>query len=979
MKLSVFGQAIPAALPFPEMTDHDSVPRRFRQLADLLPDHPAVGDEADVLTYGELDRMSDSIARFLQDRLGVVAEPVLLYMPNTCVASAGMLGILKAGKFYVAVDPAMDTGAFKHIWRDSRARMVLTMTVLEGKARELVGDNAAIASLDNVPVSAGEIVIDVGCRSLAAIYYTSGSTGQPKGVLADHAMLLYRGWQFCQEEGMRPSDRVLNLFSNAFALSATLFWGALLNGATVYLRTPGEGQPRRIFDWLWEYAITVAYLTPALARSLADAPLRRSAPESVRWIALGGQSVSSKEAALVRAQFPTSAVFINRLGSSEAALIARHVIQVADLQDDAGPVPVGKGAANLELTIMNEECMALPPGIAGQIAVRSRYVSPGYWRDPELTAARFLPDPEGGDRRIFLTGDLGRMTPDGLLEYLGRQDLMVKIRGYRVEPEAIERAMLAHPAIRDCVVAARTMRSGEPRLIAYLLANDGSRASAGELRAFLAMSLPDYMIPARYVHLERMPLTASGKVDRKALPPPGTSRPDLGTPFVAPRTESERQIADIWAELLELDEVGVDDDFFDLGGDSITALRAALAIEKRCGRSLPANYFHNPTIAMLDRTWAGAAPIPAAPRLRSPASADNPRPGRVDRLLHGHIVADAPAALRLAARQVTLHLSYHQGCRWLALWCRQPVVQDRLFRRESELLNRLCMALGIPAPSRRQRQVFLFGNILWALLRQSCAVESLSSETILSRMASGRHRFWRDMASLSERKDVPGRCALIAFDGLEHMRQARQKGRGVVLVTYHSPAMMLATALLNRHAEGEPILVLSQIKAGRLALRAQAESWSAGAQGEDAKVVSRARKSAWPAALGIEGLRVLRAGGIVQVANEAGYDTAGTLPRAIGGRIYRLNPGFAELDLATGAIVLPMYSSYDLSGAIRVTLLPPFEIASGPAAASERTADMVDQYARFAETAWRSAPTSLTWQVIGRYFIQPAAASGGER
>jgi lauroyl/myristoyl acyltransferase len=191
--------------------------------------------------------------------------------------------------------------------------------------------------------------------------------------------------------------------------------------------------------------------------------------------------------------------------------------------------------------------------------------------------------------------------------------------------------------------------------------------------------------------------------------------------------------------------------------------------------------------------------------------------------------------------------------------------------------------------------------------------------------------------------------------------------------------MMLATALLNRHAEGEPILVLSQIKAGRLALRAQAESWTAGAQGEDAKVVYRARKSAWSAALGMEGLRVLRAGGIVQVANEAGYDTAGTLPRAIGGRIYRLNPGFAELALATGAIVLPMYSSYDLSGAIRVTLLPPFEIASGPAAASERTADMVDQYARFAETAWRSAPTSLTWQVIGRYFIQPAAASGGER
>jgi amino acid adenylation domain-containing protein len=964
--------------PFAWSWLEESIPRCFTRQVALHPRAVAVRVGDATLSYAQLGRRSERLAACLLQRLGHGAEPVAIVTGDDVNAVVAMMGILTAGKFFVAINPASSQLEMQAILGDAGARAIVTDRDGAAAASLSVADppGLQVFCLDELDVDRDEPLpaIPMTAATYAQIAYTSGSTGAPKGILKTHRALLHQSMTHINGYFITPADRMMAPAPLIFGASLGIVFSALLGGATllpIRLKSQTAAQLR---DWLRDEQVTVYHSVASFFRQFAATLDAAESFPHLRIIKLGGETIQPEDIRLYRQNFADQCVLRVGLASTEAGNYCWHFIG-KETRLDGPTVPVGHPLVGTEILLLDEQQEPVAPGEVGEMAVRSAFLASGYWRNPELTQSRFLPDPVDSQKHIYLTGDLGRWRDDGLLEHLGRADQMVKIRGNRVEIGAVEAALLALPAINAAAVVAVEGAGGVKRLVAYVAPAATGRLTTAELRNHLQASLPDYMIPARHVWIEKMPLLPSGKIDRTGLAPPGTARPDLSTPFVAPRSEQEQHIADIWAELLELDEVGVEDNFFELGGDSITALRAALEIEKLCGRPLPANYFHNPTIAALARALAGGAVTLAAPRLRSPTGAANPWPARVNRLLRGRITADA--ALRLAVQQAVLHMSYPQGMQWLAFWCRQPVVQNRLYCRESDLLRRLKEALGMPTLSRQQRQVFLLGNAAWALLRQSFPVETLSSETLLARLAASRQRFWRSLAALAEQDDAPGRRALIAFDGREHMQQARRAGRGVVLVTYHTPATLLTTALLNRHVQGGPILTLSQITAGRLVQRAQADSWPAGAKGRDPNAVFNARRSAWSAALGMEGLRILRAGGMVQVANEAGYGTAGALPRAIGGRVYRLNPGFAELALATGAAVLPVYSSYDLSGAIRVTFLPPLEVAPDLAATGERVADLVDQYARFVEAAWRAAPASLTWQVISRYFEQPAAGREG--
>lgn len=938
---------------------------RFRYVAACLPDHPAVVDETGPTTYAALDAASQRLAAHLAAHWGTDSEPVALLLPNSALLVQGMLGVLSAGKFFVSLDPATETGALRTLLQLSSARILLTTSELVAVAKGVAVSDTQIVALDALP-PAPDIsppALTISPQANASINFTSGSTGAPKGIIWYHGAWSYRALQALRYDQITPDDHVSQLFSPAFVVCSSIVFLTLLNGATLYpsRATTSVG----LFDWLHDQAITVFLAPVGLLRDQLSANQRLRRVPTVRTVILGGQQILYRDLVGLPELVAPDCEIVNRLSMSEFHLVTRYVIAKQHIRPVADPIPVGYPVVDSEVLLWDENGQPVAAGESGQIVVRSNYLTPGYWQNPELTAASFPPDPAGSDRRIFLTGDRGRMLPDGCLEFLGRQDLMVKIRGYRVEPEAIERVLLSHPAIRDGAVAALPQPSGELHLIAYLVCHGSDGPSDSQLRAFLSASLPAYMLPARFVTLENLPRNVNGKLDRHALPPPGATRPALDTPFVAPRGDLERQLADIWAELLELDAVGVEDSFFELGGDSLMLLRMSLEIEAQFQQQLPPNYVHSPTIAVLARALTGEPLSLEAPPLHPYAIRQHR--SRFKRLLSGDVSADRAAgtALRWGATKIALRLDYAQGIRWLAWWCGQPLVQRLAFSYERDLFLRLADGLGMPAPDHGAHQLFLLNFMLLSALQQ------LPAKQPLQHMAASRHRFWH---ALAKERDLSEKPAWLHFDGREHFEQACNQGRGVMLVTYHSTTRGLGSELLSHLTPGQSVFVPSQAVGRKRARFADAEAWQAA--GSDPNLGLRAREIAWSAAQGMDGLRTLRAGGVVlSIADGAMEDMPGAQQRAVGGRVYRIGPGFAELALSCQAPILPMYSRFERSGAIRITFLPPLHPAPKLITHTEQVADLVTQYANFLADAWRTAPESLPVGQIASFLQQPRVAS----
>jgi acyl carrier protein len=310
---------------------------------------------------------------------------------------------------------------------------------------------------------------------------------------------------------------------------------------------------------------------------------------------LASETVTKGDIELGAKHFLSSCIFSNGLGSTETGVLLLYYIDPsAPLETDR--VPIGYPLQDMEILLLGEDGQEVGLNQVGEIAVRSRYLSPGYWRRPDLTRAKFRP--EGGDARIFLTGDLGKRLEDGCFEHLGRKDFLVKVRGFRVEAGDVEEKLSGYPGIKEAAVIGRAKTSGDTRLVAYIVPTKRPGPKVNELRRFLKERLPDYMIPSAFMTLDRLPRTPAGKLDRKALPDAGNARPDLDTPFVTPRTPVEERLAQIWAEVLSLDGVGIHDNFFDLGGHSLAATRVVSQVIKQFQLELPLqSLFQSPTVA----------------------------------------------------------------------------------------------------------------------------------------------------------------------------------------------------------------------------------------------------------------------------------------------------------------------------------------------------------------------------------------------
>jgi acyl-coenzyme A synthetase/AMP-(fatty) acid ligase/acyl carrier protein len=372
---------------------------------------------------------------------------------------------------------------------------------------------------------------------------------------------------------------------------------AFLNGASLFPFDPAKEGTALMPAWLAREKITFLSMSVPLFRHLPDNLSKENL--SLRMVQFASQAVHRRDVQKFKACFAKQCLLINYFSSTETGPLAAFAID-PEVETSSDDVPIGFPLRDKEIFLFNSDGTPSGPGEIGEIVVRSRYLSPGYWREPELTAAKFINDPQDDGQRLYHTGDLAVRLLDGCLVYKGRKDFRVKIRGYGVEIVEVENALRRHPKIQETVVVTLKNDAQEDCLIAYIVTSDRARLSVGELRAFLNTKLPDYMVPVKFIPLERMPLTPNGKIDRQALPDPNQRRPDLHAPYVAPRTPLERELADIWSAVLAFDAVGVHDNFFDLGGHSLAAARAVTRVIETFQLELQVQaLFDAPTVAQM--------------------------------------------------------------------------------------------------------------------------------------------------------------------------------------------------------------------------------------------------------------------------------------------------------------------------------------------------------------------------------------------
>jgi acyl-coenzyme A synthetase/AMP-(fatty) acid ligase/acyl carrier protein len=544
---------------------NQSISNRFEQQAAKYPERIAVRSTRHTLTYDELNRAANQVARAILDHSDVGQRPIALLFEHGVPFVIASLGALKAGNVQVSLESGFPKARLGYVLEQSKAAVLVTDNANLPLARRL-GDLPLI----NIDEIAGRFPDDdprvtVRPDAYAAIAYTSGSTGAPKGIVWNqrgvlHAVMRHTNmFQICAE------DRMI-----MFRASLRPCLYALLNGATYYpVALRGEAV-LALAEWLIEERITVYRAAVSAFRSFAGALAAGEKFPHLRLILLFGEAVYNADVELYRRHFARASILAGSLGCLEFDDYAHYFVD-RTIPRRVGVVPGGYPVAGAEILLLDDGGRPVGRDQIGEIAIRSRYNPVGYWQSPDLTPVG-LPHQDGReDASIFFTGDLGRRGSDGCLFHHGRKDFQVKIRGYRVDPTEIEAALLDIDGVKAAAVAGWEEAPGNERLVAYIVPTGAHILAAAALRRLLGEKLPDYMLPATFITLDALPLTATGKVDRRALPPPGRTRPALERPFVGPRTPVEEKLAQLWAGVLGLDEVGVHDGFLDLGGDSLLA------------------------------------------------------------------------------------------------------------------------------------------------------------------------------------------------------------------------------------------------------------------------------------------------------------------------------------------------------------------------------------------------------------------------
>jgi len=619
----------------------------FEAQVERSPDKIAVVFEDRQLTYAQLNAKANQLARYLQ-QLGVKPEVLVgLYLERSLLTLVGLLGILKAGGAYLPLDPALPAENLAFRLQDAQVPIVLTQqhlveTLPPHSARAICLD----ADWDEIGRYSDENpTSEVTVENLVYMLYTSGSTGKPKGVAIEHRQLLNYLYAIAPQLNLPTDASFATVSTFAADLGNTCIFPALCQGYCLHIVSQQRASdPIALADYCDRHAIDCLKIVPShLAALLASPSPAKILPR--QCLVLGGEAVSWNLVEQIQQYAPTCRI-INHYGPTETTVgvltYPLETRQQETRQHDSATVPLGRPLANMQVYVLDRQLQPVPIGVPGELYIAGAGVARGYLNRPDLTQERFIPNPfwqsresesreqgagsrEQGsnskvksqsskflspsappapsalfpDSRLYKTGDLVRYLPDGNLEFLGRLDDQVKVRGFRIELGEVEAALRQHPQVREAIVIVREDKLDDRRLAAYVVPSQ-STAIANDLRLFLKDKLPEYMMPSAFVLLKQLPLTPNGKVDRQALPAPDTSRPDLADTFVAPRTPVEKSLVEIWAEVLRLERIGINDNFFDLGGHSLLVTQVVSRVRDAFDIELPLrDFFAAPTVADL--------------------------------------------------------------------------------------------------------------------------------------------------------------------------------------------------------------------------------------------------------------------------------------------------------------------------------------------------------------------------------------------
>jgi len=582
----------------------------FEQQVARTPDAVAVVSAGRSLTYRELDQRSNQLARHLQ-QLGVRPETLVgIAVERSIEMMVGLLAILKAGGAYVPMDPSYPVQRIALMIEDSDAPVILATE----RTRSSLGKSARrVVSIDrNAEAIAGngthQVCSAASGQNLAYVIYTSGSTGKPKGVMIEHRHVVNF---FTGMDRAIGSDAGvwLAVTSISFDISVLeLFW-TLTRGFQVIIH--GDEGTQTIPDEIRNYGVTHMQSTPSLARMIAVNPDGLAALGRLKKLFLGGEALPPSLVRQLRQKFRGE--LHNMYGPTETTIWST-TFQIAG---DPDSIPIGKPIANTQVYVLDSELQPVAAGETGDLYIGGDGVVRGYWQRPDLTAEKFLNDPFRPGNRMYRTGDIARFLPDGNLEFLGRGDFQVKLRGFRIEIGEIEAALENQAGVGQSAVVAREFKPEDKRLVAYVVPKPGAELESADLRAALAATLPEYMVPSHFVFLDSFPLTANGKIDRNALPKAPTLESETGTAPELPRNELERMIAQAWKDALGVDRVGLNENFFDLGAHSLMVAEVHMQLQQLLSRELSlVDLFQFPTVTALAHHLNGAE---AAPRVSSRA------------------------------------------------------------------------------------------------------------------------------------------------------------------------------------------------------------------------------------------------------------------------------------------------------------------------------------------------------------------------
>ncbi len=947
-------------VPIPDQILDETIIPQFERIVSLYPNRLAIKSSEHKLSYQELNNAANSLANEIIQVVGNEIPPIAYLFSDEVYSIIAILAILKSGRPFVGIHPGNSPDLISGILEDSRADILITnssVTQKLGKGLN-VPTSVFVLNAENINMKSKhhDPAFYRSPTNLIGLFYTSGSTGLSKGVMCNHVSRAQTIQYMVNEWFISPSDHISLLTSVCYLASFPSLFGALLTGALLCIFDLKANSAQKALDWIIKEELTIFRSTPTIFRAIFSLIPKDRVFSKLRFMTLGGETVTDTDIKLFKALTNKDCVLINNYSSTETGTICHYPVG-HDTCVSEGILPAGYPAPGKEVILVDGNGDKVDDLQEGEIAVRSKYLNLGYQGKPELTAQKFHKDPEDPNFRIYYTGDRGRWREDGALIILGREDTQVKVRGYRIQLEAIDHALINIDEIENAVtIVYKTPRNGD-RLVSYFVASDQESVSISRLRKKLSVLLPSFMVPSILMQIDSLPMTATGKPVRSKLPTPTMNRPNLETAFIGPRTKNEEVIVQIWKDILQLDKVGINDNFFELGGDSLIALEMTLEVESALSKAVPQTFFANPIVSNLAQLLSDSdlkdqlqSEFVLESYKSSPSKSDlkkNDQSGIKKLLTRRYSLDDLDHVIDKVIGNHLVNLPYLEALQWSEEWSQKEWARKLLYKRRFDLYSRWLEGFKIEQTNVQNGfQMNLQANMQFRLPRPQ--KKSRKSKSEFNTYLQSPYLYWRTLGDLIESTPMGEFNEYFPIINTDNLMKAYRKGKGVILVSFHGTPRSGSFAPLRRLLQVNKLPTISyQIPVRQSQFHDQKERRS-----EVAAATLNAE-------IALFGQKHLMNGGIINFASDTNDLLGRTYKVSVGSRIHQYKGGFAELAMNTNATIIP-FSRYCLQdGRLQLEFGEPLLPGNGDR--HEKIEGLVNDYASFIEVSCKTHPEAMSW------------------